>query len=77
VARGGPSAGFLLYATRAILRPPRPGGPQQGALVQGGLHLRHSDVAGHSAARGRHGGPRRRLPAIIRPGRQHDSLLHG
>lgn len=77
VARGGSGAGFLLHATGTILRSPGFGGSQQGALVQGRMRDRHSNVAGDQTPRSGHGGSRRSLPPAVRPGGQHDPLLHG
>lgn len=76
MARGGSGAGFLLHAAGTVLRPPRFGGSQQGALVQGRMRDCHSNVAGNQTPHSGHGGSRRGLPPAIRPGRQHDSLLH-
>jgi len=41
------------------------------------MRISHSDVAGDQTPRSRHGGSRRGLPSTVRPGGQHDTLLHG
>lgn len=77
VAGGRSGARFLLRATGTVLWSPGCGGSQQGALVQRRMRDRHSDVAGDQIARSGHSGSRSGLPSAIRPGGQHDTLLHG
>lgn len=77
MADRGPGAGFLLHKTRALLRPSRPRGQEQGTVAQEGLRVGDTDVAGDETPRRRYRGTGRRFPTIVRPRVEHDTLLHG
>ncbi|XP_076175789.1 tetraspanin 5D isoform X1 [Ptiloglossa arizonensis] len=77
VANGGPCPGLLLREEGTILRSPRPGRSEQGALVQGRLRVRDTNVAGDQAPRCRDRGPGGRLSSAVRAGGEHDPVLHG